>query len=211
MAAEVALGPLYAHALEFALMAHAGQVRKGTTTPYFAHVIGVSALVLENGGSEKEAIAALLHDIVEDSENGEAVAKLIRKQFGKKVRNIVLMCSDTTVQPKPPWLERKRNYLAHVRSEAHLGERTGFLRVTAADKLYNVRSILADRDEVGDGVFERFSADRERTIAYYVGLRDALSLYRGDDLGIARLIHQFSSEVNRLGMVDPYTLDELCA
>ncbi len=148
MADEVGLGPLYAHALEFALMAHAGQVRKGTTTPYFAHVMGVSALVLEHGGTEKEAIAALLHDVVEDSENGAEVAKLIKKEFGKKVRNIVLMCSDTTVHPKPPWLERKRNYLAHIRSEAHLGEHTGFLRVSAADKLYNVRTILADRDAI---------------------------------------------------------------
>ena len=112
-------------------------------------------------------IAALLHDVVEDSENGEAVAKLIKREFGKKVRNIVLMCSDTTIHPKPPWLERKRNYLAHVRSEAHAGEHTGFLRVTSADKLYNVRSTIDDLREHGEWVWQRFTTGREGALWYY--------------------------------------------
>jgi (p)ppGpp synthase/HD superfamily hydrolase len=208
---EIRLGPVFLDALEFAMLAHSGQVRKSTTVPYFAHVMGVAALVLEHGGSEKEAIAALLHDAVEDAEQPDEMARLIKKSFGKKVRNIVLMCSDSVVRPKPPWIERKRNYLAHVRSEAALAEHTGFLRVSLADKLYNVRAILGDRDALGDAVFERFNVDQAHTIAYYAGLRDAFAMYRGNDDGIRRLAHQFATEVNRLGMVDQAALDELCA
>jgi len=161
---SVKLGPRFVHAFEFAAQKHAGQVRKATTVPYLAHVMGVASLVLEYGGDEDLAIAALLHDVVEDC-GGAPVLKEIRRRFGPRVAKIVDGCTDSDTIPKPPWLERKQCYIRHLRkadAETRL--------VSAADKLYNVRSISSAYREVGNAVWERFSGRREGTLWYYRAL-----------------------------------------
>jgi (p)ppGpp synthase/HD superfamily hydrolase len=160
------LGSRFERALVFATQKHAGQHRKGTTVPYVAHLLGVASIVLEAGGDEDLAIAALLHDVVEDC-GGAPMLREIRRRFGKRVAYIVDGCTDSDLDPKPPWLERKKAYIAHLRtadSDTRL--------VSAADKLYNVRSIVAAYREVGEKVWERFRGKRDGTLWYYRALLD---------------------------------------
>jgi len=145
---------------------HAGQARKASTIPYIAHLMGVASLVLEAGGDEDLAIAALLHDVVEDC-GGASILSKIRQQFGNRVAKVVDGCTDTDTYPKPPWRERKENYLAHLK-DADAGTRL----VSAADKLNNVRSILSDYRETGELVWARFNGGREGTLWYYRALLD---------------------------------------
>ena len=126
---EEALGPRSAEALVYAARLHAGQTRKASGTPYVAHLLGVASLVLEAGGDEEEAIAALLHDAVED-QGGAAVRQEIRQRFGDRVAAIVDGCSDAETVPKPPWRQRKERFLASL----HEAD-AAVLRVAAADKL----------------------------------------------------------------------------
>lgn len=160
----ITLGPRFLRAFEFAAKQHAGQTRKASTIPYLAHLIGVASLVLEAGGDEDLAIAALLHDVVEDC-GGEPMLKEVRRRFGSRVANIVDGCTDAYVIPKPPWRERKLAYLEHLKS-ADDGTRL----VSAADKLNNVRSILSDYRAVGEFVWKRFTGGREGTLWYYRAL-----------------------------------------
>jgi (p)ppGpp synthase/HD superfamily hydrolase len=153
-------------AFQFAFKAHAGQARKASTIPYVTHLMGVTSLVLEAGGDEALAIAALLHDVVEDCGGATMLAK-IRKQFGNRVAKIVEGCTDADTYPKPPWRERKESYLKHLK---HADAETRL--VSAADKLNNVRSILSDYREVGEFVWERFNGGREGTLWYYRTLLD---------------------------------------
>ncbi len=153
-------------ALVFAADAHRDQRRKGRETPYIGHLLGVCSLVIENGGSEDEAIAALLHDAVED-QGGPAMAERIRERFGDTVVRIVLACTDTDETPKPPWRARKEAYIAHVKEAA-----PDELRVSLADKLHNARAILRDHIEIGDEVWGRFTASHEESIWYYRTLAD---------------------------------------
>ncbi|HVO12396.1 MAG TPA: HD domain-containing protein [Vicinamibacteria bacterium] len=155
-------------ALAYAAHVHEGHCRKGTTVPYLAHLLGVCALVLEDGGSEEEAIAALLHDAVEDA-GGEGRLRAIRRRFGERVAAIVAACSDTDESPKPPWRERKQRYLAHLVAERD----PGTLRVAAADKLHNATAILRDYRRVGESLWERFSAPAAEQMWYYRALVDA--------------------------------------
>jgi GTP pyrophosphokinase len=149
---------------------HRLQSRKGTQVPYVAHLIGVAGLVLEYGGSETQAIAALLHDAIEDvpEEIGrEWVRRTIQMEFGADVLEIVEHCTDTDQKPKPPWLERKKAYVAHVgRAAEHA------LLVSAADKLHNVRAILRDYRLLGDALWSRFNtaAGRAGVLGYYRAL-----------------------------------------
>ena len=162
----IPLGPRFLRAFQFAFKMHAGQARKASTIPYIAHLIGVASLVLEAGGDEDLAIAALLHDVVEDC-GGAPVLQKVRKQFGARVAKVVEGCTDADSYPKPPWRERKENYLEHLKradTETRL--------VSAADKLNNVRSILSDYRAVGEFVWERFNGGREGTLWYYRALRD---------------------------------------
>jgi (p)ppGpp synthase/HD superfamily hydrolase len=158
------LTPRFEEALVFATQLHARQIRKGSQTPYVAHLLGVTALVLENGGDEDTAIAALLHDAVED-QGGLKTLNEIRKRFGARVAEIVEACSDTFTFPKPPWRKRKQAYLDHLphtTSEARL--------VSLADKLHNARSILRDLSQDGELVWNKFNGGKQGTLWYYHSL-----------------------------------------
>jgi (p)ppGpp synthase/HD superfamily hydrolase len=160
------LGRRFEQALLFATRKHAGQHRKGTAVPYVAHLLSVAGLVLEVGGDEDLAIAALLHDVVEDC-GGAPMLREIRRRFGKRVAHVVDGCTDTDLDPKPPWRQRKEDYVAHLRT-ADADTRL----VSAADKLHNVRSIVATYREIGDRVWERFHGKRDGTLWYYRTLLD---------------------------------------
>ncbi len=155
-------------AFEFARQLHGGQLRKGTQTPYLSHLMSVSSLVLESGGSEEEAIAALLHDTVEDC-GGLPVLEKIRQQFGESIANIVKDCSEPVSTPKPPWKERKNAYIAQVASADD-----SVKRVACADKLHNLRSILTDYQQAGDRVWDRFHADKQGTLWFYQSMVETL-------------------------------------
>jgi (p)ppGpp synthase/HD superfamily hydrolase len=160
------LGPRFLKAVHFAAEKHAGQTRKASTIPYIAHLMGVASLVLEAGGDEDLAIAALLHDVVEDC-GGAPLLKEVRRRFGKHVAIIVDGCTDADSYPKPPWRERKETYLRHLKNA---DDDTRL--VSAADKLNNVRSILTDYREVGESVWSRFNGGRDGTLWYYRALLD---------------------------------------
>ena len=159
--------PRLDEAFAFASRLHAGQVRKGTTIPYLSHLLAVTAIVLECGGGEDEAIAALLHDAIED-QGGSAIRAEIRHRFGEHVVAIVDGCTDAETVPKPPWRQRKEAYVAHV------GDASPSVRlVSAADKLHNARSILADYRRFGEALWDRFRGGRDGTLWYYRALVDA--------------------------------------
>jgi len=164
--AVVKLGPRFRRAFLFAAEKHAGQARKASTIPYIAHLIGVASLVLEAGGDEDLAIAALLHDVVEDC-GGAPMLKEVQRRFGRRVAKIVDGCTDSDTYPKPPWRQRKETYIQHLKSA---DEETRL--VSAADKLNNVRSILTDYRAVGESVWSRFHGGRDGTLWYYRALLD---------------------------------------
>jgi (p)ppGpp synthase/HD superfamily hydrolase len=180
-------------ALLYALHLHAQQKRKGTTVPYISHLLAVAAIVLEDGGSEDEAIAALLHDAIED-QGGEPIRQEIRRRFGDKVVEIVNGCTDTDETPKPPWLERKKRYLEHLR-----GASPAVLRVSAADKLHNARAILSDLRRYSKAVWERFNGGREGTLWYYRRLVEVFR-ERGPNFLVAEL-DRVVSELEELAAV----------
>jgi (p)ppGpp synthase/HD superfamily hydrolase len=141
-----------AEALEWAIDAHGPQTRKGTQVPYHAHLLGVASLVLEDGGDEDEAIAAVLHDLVEDT---DATVDDVRRRFGDRVARIVDACTDAYERPKPRWRPRKEAYIERLRT-AEPDE----LRVSLADKLYNARAIVLDFREHGTALWDRFGGDQ---------------------------------------------------
>lgn len=159
-------------ALGLASRLHREQRRKASRIPYVSHLLAVAALVLENGGDEDQAIAALLHDAVED-QGGQTTARMIRTRFGDRVTDIVLACSDSDGDDKAPWRSRKEAYLA-----ALPGNGEDALLVTSCDKLHNATTILCDLREIGPAVFDRFTAKRAGTLWYYRALADALGAAR---------------------------------
>ena len=158
----------FREALVYAAELHTEQMRKASDVPYVAHLLGVTSIALEHGADEDEAIAALLHDAVED-QGGQRTADEIRRRFGERVVEIVLGCTDADTIPKPPWRARKEAYIAHLEQAS-----PSVWLVSAADKLYNARSILADYRRLGDGVWSRFNGGREGTLWYYRTLADKL-------------------------------------
>jgi (p)ppGpp synthase/HD superfamily hydrolase len=164
----------FAAALMLAWLVHGTQLRKKTGIPYMAHVMSVCALALEHGADEDVAIAALLHDSVEDSDDGESTHHLIEEQFGDRVARIVMACSDAVAvpgQPKPPWRERKEGYLRHLEGEAD----EDVLLVSACDKIHNAGAILADLRIEGDVVWRRFTvADPAQQLWYYTTVAEIL-------------------------------------
>ena len=161
-----ALGTRLQRAFRYAAEKHAGQTRKQTAVPYLSHLMAVASLVLEAGGDEEMAIAALLHDVVEDC-GGMPTLREVRKLFGRRVANIVDGCTDSYTEPKPEWLQRKKDYLREVQradAETRL--------VSAADKLHNVRTILTDYRHDGEAIWSRFSGKKDGTLWYYRALSD---------------------------------------
>ena len=164
----MALSERFCDALVFAARLHANQRRKLSGEPYVAHLLRVAGIALEHGADEDEAVAALLHDAVED-QGGAATGRLIGERFGPRVAEIVHGCSDTDQTPKPPWRERKEAHLAHLR-EASASVRL----ISAADKLDNVRSILAAYRVMGEGIWERFRGGRDGTLWYFRSVAETL-------------------------------------
>jgi (p)ppGpp synthase/HD superfamily hydrolase len=158
------LSERFVEAVRYALEAHDGQTRKGTDVPYSSHLFAVVSFVLEDGGGEDEAIAALLHDAVED-QGGRARLDEIRARFGDGVAHIVEGCTDSWTEPKAPWTERKREYVGRA---ATLDAPT--LRVSAADKVHNAYAILRDLRTHGEDVWARFKASPDDILWYYDAL-----------------------------------------
>ena len=159
----------YAAAVTYAATAHAAQRRKGTDIPYIAHLLAVSGSVLEAGGDEDQAIAGLLHDVVED-QGGLPRADDVRARFGDRVADIVLGCSDSTIEDrkhKLPYAERKAAHIAHLREASD-----DVLLVTAADKLHNARAIHTDLMIDGPDMLARFNGEPDQILAYYRSILD---------------------------------------
>ncbi len=168
------LGLNFERALTYALHVHGGHVRKGTDVPYFSHLMAVSATVIENGGSEEQAIAALLHDAVED-QGGRPRLQDISDRFGSEVAEIVEACSDSldgaAGDEKEDWLLRKRRYLKSLHAK-----KTAILQVTVADKLHNARAIFRDAQSKGPSFWrDTFRRPAEQTIAYYTAIHSVLA------------------------------------
>lgn len=161
-------------AFGLAYLVHGQQLRKKTGIPYMAHVMSVSALALEHGADEDVAIAALLHDSVEDSVDGAVTLALIQQEFGGRVARIVMACSDAVAVPgkaKPEWRERKERYLEHLDADAD----ADVLLVSACDKVHNASSILADLRSEGDVVWQRFTVtDPRQQLWYYTSVVEIL-------------------------------------
>jgi (p)ppGpp synthase/HD superfamily hydrolase len=171
----------------FAADLHSAQTRKGSGAPYLSHLLAVAAIVMEHGGDEDEVIAALLHDAIED-QGGDVARQEVRRQFGERVTQIVDECTDTDVQPKPPWRQRKEDYLAHL-PHASASARL----VSAADKLHNSRSIVSDYRQLGDEVWQRFKGGRDGTLWYY---RELVRTYR--QAGTSPLVEELALVVEAM-------------
>jgi GTP pyrophosphokinase len=181
------LSKRFEEALVFAARTHSGQVRKGTSVPYVSHLLGVTGIALDYGADEDEAIAALLHDAVED-QGGLPILEEIRHCFGDRVAEIVDGCTDSYTTPKPPWMERKRAYLKRVHSAS-----ASVCLVSAADKLYNVQAILRGHRQLGDAVWKHFNAAPEEILWYYRSLVDAFQ-----KISDGALIHELDLMVGQL-------------
>jgi len=153
-------------AFAYARHLHASQVRKSTTIPYISHLMCVSGLVIENGGNEDQAIAALLHDAAEDC-GGWPTLNTIRTRFGDAVAEIVIDCTDSFDDEKGPWKPRKTAYLKKLPHKAQTS-----LLVSLADKTHNAEAIYNDRLTIGDRIWDRFNAGRDETLWYYRQLAD---------------------------------------
>ena len=182
-------------ALVYAAQLHKDQLRKGTDVPYISHLLAVTSLVLENGGNEDEAIAALLHDAIED-QGGATTHEEIRQRFGDAVVAIVDGCSDTDVMPKPPWQERKEAYIERMRNAP-----ASVRLVSMADKLHNARAILADYREVGESLWERFNGGKEGTLWYF---RSLVKVFAEQDRGpLVKELRRVVSEIEKLATQNP--------
>ena len=183
--------PDFGTALAFATRLHARQVRKGTDIPYISHLIGVAGIVLEARGNRDEAIAALLHDAIEDQGADypggvEALRADIGSQFGAQVLKIVEGCTDADVEPKPPWRERKEAYIAHLDQAS-----ASVLLVSCADKLHNARAILSDYRVIGEDLWGRFNGGKDGSLWYYRSLADVFK-----SLGPSRLAGELDRVVS---------------
>jgi (p)ppGpp synthase/HD superfamily hydrolase len=158
------LGKRFQEAFSFAAALHSTQKRKETEIPYLAHLMAVCSLVIEQGGDEDQAIAALLHDAVED-QGGKATIEEIRRRFGERVANLVEACTDADTHPKPPWRPRKEEYLRHLPAAP-----PDALPIILADKIHNASAILRDYRALGDDLWTRFAGGKKGTLWYYQSL-----------------------------------------
>lgn len=182
------LSPKFEEALVYANRMHRDQTRKKTGVPYIGHILGVTAIALEYGANETEAIGALLHDVVEDCGGAERLAE-IKNKFGDGVAKIVEGCTDTDQTPKPPWRERKETYLAHLKDSD-----SPTRLVSASDKLHNARAILADLRRQGPQVWERFNGKKNGTLWYY---RSLVTVFRkhGDHTDLVGELDRVVTEI----------------
>jgi (p)ppGpp synthase/HD superfamily hydrolase len=214
--ANAQLGPDYERALDYAHVIHVPQVRKGTDIRYIEHPVAVAKLVLERGGTETEAIAALLHDAVED-QGGRRRLEDIRQRFGERVAQIVEGCSEWIMEPhqtekdKPPWRERKERYLEHIRET----DDASALLVGLADKVHNASAIVADLQPPADPakVMSRFSATPPDVARYYRGLVDAFRGRSNETLfgELERLVDEMVSLLMSARLISPYEFAERSA
>ncbi len=165
----MSLTPQFADALSFAAELHAKQYRKGAKIPYVSHLLAVTSLVLEYGGSETQAIAAMLHDAVED-QGGEPTAHLIRERYGDRVTELVLACTDTDETPKPPWQARKVAYIEHLQDAPDEA-----ILIIGADKLHNARAVLQDYRRYGAAIWSRFGGGRDGMCWYLRSVTAAMA------------------------------------
>jgi GTP pyrophosphokinase len=162
------LSPRFTEALTYATELHADQTRKGSDIPYVTHLLGVTSIALEYGANEDEAIAALLHDAIED-QGGETTRDEIHRRFGETVTAIVEGCSDSSDgTPKLPWRQRKEAYIAHIPTAS-----PSVRLVSASDKLYNTRSIVRDYRRIGEEIWNRFNGKKSGTLWYYRAILEA--------------------------------------
>lgn len=180
-------------ALVYALTAHDRQKRKSTSIPYAAHLLGVASIVLEAGGSEDEAIAALLHDVVEDQGGAQRLAD-IREQFGSDIAQVVHECSAEDKTRDPGWRIRKERYIAGL-SDCSCSA----LLVSLADKLYNARAILDDYRAFGHGLWERFNADEPKGASMLWYYESLVSAYEARPDVPRRLVAELRRTVSQLG------------
>ena len=191
----------YQQALAFAFTHHQHQERKGSGTPYLAHLLSVSSLVLEHGGTEDEAIAALLHDTIEDV--GDHLKADIQQHFGTEVLAVVMACTDGTSlekrnarHPLEHWLARKTFYVQNLHHKTHSARLVGL-----ADKVHNARSILEEYSHLDDEIWKRFKTGKWGSLWYYRALRDGYAPTQEDPQGYCRLYRLFEDVT--------YTLEHL--
>jgi (p)ppGpp synthase/HD superfamily hydrolase len=186
-------------ALVFANRLHSEQQRKVSGTPYVGHLLGVASIVIEHGGTENEAIAALLHDAVEDQEVPK-IREEIRKRFGDAVVEIVDGCTDSDVVPKPPWRKRKEDYIRHF-AEAS----PSILLVSASDKLQNARATLEKYRIIGDEIWNYFEGKKDGMLWYYRALvtsfRERISHVPNCSPQIVRIIDELDRVVTELELL----------
>ena len=182
------LSEKFSRALGYAFELHRDQKRKGTRIPYVGHLLEVAGIVIDYGGNEDRAIAALLHDAVED-QGGRKIREEISKKFGEKVATIVDWCSDTDKKPKPAWRERKEAYIKHIAQAP-----PSVILVSAADKLQNIRAITRDYRSIGDEVWKRFKGGKSGTLWYHRALVEEYKKTEAD----ARIIAELDRTVSEL-------------
>lgn len=185
----------FARALNLAIKAHDGQLRKGTTTPYISHPMAVASISLEHGADEDQAIAALLHDAIEDG--GAAYGPKIKELFGERVSAIVQGCTDGVPDEngkKENWKQRKEKYLAHL-ATTH----SDVLLVSGCDKLHNALAILSDLETIGTKVYDRFNASMEETLWYYSELSKIFSAHNSP---VARALADTVAKMHKLSLKD---------
>lgn len=191
---QMNLSSRFEQALAYVAIVHAGQRRKGTDIPYLAHLLGVASIALEYGANEVEAIAALLHDAVEDA-GGLDRLEDIKIRFGENVAEIVAECTDAYIVPKPPWRERKEKYIEHI-APASKSARL----VSAADKLHTARSIMKDYRVEGEALWSRFNGGKEGTLWYYRALVDAFQSVENNELiyELGRVVSEIEMSANKM-------------
>jgi (p)ppGpp synthase/HD superfamily hydrolase len=204
------LGLRFETALIYAFRLHASQTRKGGQTPYIGHLLGVASTVIEMGGDEDQAIAALLHDAIED-QGGEPTAAAIQSMFGDRVVDIVRQCSDedpeSNKRTRANWRARKQRYLQHLQEAPR-----DVLLVSLADKLYNARSILLDLRQVGDELWKRFNVGKDDELWYYRSLVTAFRATLQEDTLVVMVdeLERVVQEIERIAD-DVIDLDALPA
>lgn len=187
--------PRFEEGLSYAARLHASQQKKGKDIPYIAHLLGVTSIAMEYGADEDGAIAALLHDAVED-QGGLPRLDEISQRFGARVAEIVMACSDSFEEPKPPWRARKEGYLSHLRKQPDYVQ-----LISCADKLYNARCVLEDYRQVGAEVWKRFKGGRDGTLWYF---RALVGVFRDGSHNPA-LVDEFDRVVSALEQVTGFS------